>query len=79
MNRYRFGCVARFIDDLDLAGLDHEEVKISVAGFEEFLAGTVSREGRPRASRQLGDLRFPERGKGDGTQIVFGHGNFLRK
>jgi hypothetical protein len=74
MNRYRFGCVARFIDDLDLAGLNHEEVKIPVADFEEFLSGTISGEGGSRASRQLGDLRFPERGKSNGTQIVFGHG-----
>src|SRR5258705_367069 len=53
-------CLARFVDDLDLAGPDDEELEVAFADPDEGLPGPVLLEGRPGAMPQRGHLGLVE-------------------
>ena len=65
--------LAGLVHDLDLAGLDDEEVEVAVAGLEELFPVLEAPELRQRTAPQRGHLGLVELGKGDGVQIVLGH------
>ena len=65
--------LAGFVHDLDLAGLDDEELEVAVAGLEELLPVPVPLERRQGAAPQRGHLGLVELGEGDGVQVVLGH------
>jgi hypothetical protein len=65
--RDRLRGVARGIDDVDLSGLDDEELEITVADVEERVAVTVTLDRRTDAAADPGDMVLRELRKGDGT------------
>ena len=75
MHRDCFRRLPGFIEDLDLAGLDDEELEVAVADLEEFFAVPVALELRFRTARQGGDLVRVERRECDGVQIGLSHGS----
>jgi hypothetical protein len=65
--------LAGFVQDLDLAGLNDEELKVPVADLEELFPSLVPFQYCTRASPQRSDMALVECGEGDGPQIVLSH------
>ena len=71
------GPVACLIENLDLAGANHEEREIAVADVNEHVAGSVGRERRARAAAKLRYLLVAERWKCYLVEIELRHGSFV--
>src|SRR4029453_13456314 len=65
--------VSGLIHDLDLAGLDDEELEVAVTDVEEHFSVPVALEGRMGTAHQRGDLGILEPGEGDHVQVVLSH------
>ncbi len=73
VDRDRLRCVAGLVHDLDLAGLDDEELIVPIADLEEFLSGLIPLASRRGAPRERRDLGLVEPREGHGLQIVGDH------
>jgi hypothetical protein len=72
-HRDRLRHLAGLVHDIDLAGLDDEELEIALEDTNEGLPGPELLERRSRASAERGHLRFVEPGKRCGVQVVRYH------
>ena len=67
----------RWIDDLDRAGFDDEEIEIGLAGVENCFA-IIERAGSGQGAKQV-KLAGIELGEGDGVFGGFNHGDIVGK
>src|SRR2546427_9382459 len=65
--------LARLVQDLDLAGLDDEELEVALADLDELVSGPIALQRRAGAAAQRGHLGVAESGRGHGVQVALGH------